>query len=100
MLVLAIWDPHLSKDILAFENTQKFALRACLKNWKADYDLLNQAHLLRLSSRRKILKLIACSSAFSEERLFIMIPRLLGGHLPIPTDSRTLYNYPLYTCQN
>ena len=38
------------KDILAFE---KFALRVCLKNWRADYHLLlNQAHLPRLSRRR------------------------------------------------
>ena len=47
----AIWDPHLSKNILAIEGTQKFALRVCLKNWRADYDLLlNLAHLPRLSS--------------------------------------------------
>ena len=32
--------------ILALENTQKFALRVCLKDWRADYDLLlDQAHL-------------------------------------------------------
>ena len=46
----AIWDLYLFKDILAFE---KFALRVCLKNWRADYHLLlNQAHLPRLSRRR------------------------------------------------
>ena len=83
-----IWDPHLSKDILALENTQKFALRVCLKNWRADYDLLlDQAHLPRLSSRRKFL------------RLSIMTPRLLGGLHPILTDSKTLCNSLFYMAE-
>ena len=38
MHACAIWDPHLTKNILAIEGTQKFALRVCLKNWRANYD--------------------------------------------------------------
>ena len=92
-----IWDAHLSKDILALENTQKFALRVCLKNWRADYDLLlDQAHLPRLSSRRKFLKLCLLYTIFSQGRLSIMTPRLLGGLHPILTDSKTLCNSLLY----
>ena len=64
-------------------------------NWRADYDLLlNLAQLPRLSLRRKFLKLRLLFNIF---RLLIMIlPHLLGGYHPILTDSRTLYNSPLY----
>ena len=82
--VCAIWDPHLSKDILAFGNTQKFALRVCLKIGEL--------------TRRKFLN-YACSSTSSQGRLHIMIPHLLGSHHPTLTDSRTLYNSSS-TCQS
>ena len=66
-----IWDPHLSKNILAIEGTQKFAMRVCLKNWRADYDLLlNLAHLPRLSSRRKFLKLCLLFNIFTRKVAF------------------------------
>ena len=62
----AIWDLHLSNNILAIEGTQKFAMRVCLKNWRADYDLLlNLAQLPRLSSRRKFLKLCLLFNIFT-----------------------------------
>ena len=38
----------------------------------------------------------ASSSISSQGRLLIMIPHLIGGYHPILTDSRTLYNSPLY----
>ena len=62
----AVWDPHLSKNILAIEGTHKFALRVCLKNWRANYDLLlNLAQLPQLSSRRKFLKLCLLFNLFT-----------------------------------
>ena len=82
----AIWDPHLSKDILALENTQKFALRVC--NWRADYDLLlNQAHLPWLSSRREVLK---------QYPLFRTFTRKVAYHDSPLQNSATLHS----TCQN
>ena len=70
-ICLYYWDPHLSKNILAIEGTQKFALRVCLKNWRADYDLLlNLAHLPRLSSRRKFLKLCLLFNIFTGKVAF------------------------------
>ena len=66
-----IWDPHLSMNILAIEGTQKFAMRVCLKNWRADYDLLlNLAHLPRLSSRREFLKLCLLFNIFTGKVAF------------------------------
>ena len=62
----AIWDPQLSNNFLAIEGTQNFALRVCLKNWSADYDLLlNLAQLPRLSSRREIFKLCLLFNIFT-----------------------------------
>ena len=91
-----IWDPHLSKDILALENTQKFALRVCLKNWRADYDLLlDQAHLPRLSSRRKFLKLCLLYNIFTGKVIYHDSP-LVRWSSPILTDSKTLCNSLLY----
>ena len=62
----AVWDPHLSNYILAVENTQKFALRVCLKEWRASYDsLLSRCGISRLSTRRNFLKLCWLFNIFS-----------------------------------
>ena len=62
----AVWDSHLSKDILAVENTQRFALRICLKNWRASYDsLLSRCGIPCLSTRRNFLKLCWLFNIFS-----------------------------------
>ena len=85
----AIWDPHLSKDILALENTQKFALRVC--NWRADYDLLlNQAHLPWLSSRREVLKQYPLFRTFTRKVAYHDSPLVRQSSPYPPTNSRTL----------
>ena len=35
-----VWDLHQQGLITALENIQKFALRACTRNWKSDYSTL------------------------------------------------------------
>ena len=92
-----IWDPHLSKDILALENTQKFALRVFLKDWRADYDLLlNQAHLPRLSSRRKFLKLCLLYKIFTGKVIYHDFP-LVRWSSPYPNRlQNSLQLSPLY----
>ena len=84
-----------------FENMQKFALRDCLKNWRANYDLLlNQAHLPRLSSRRKFLKLCLLFNIFTGKVAYHDSP-LVRRSSPYPNRlQNSLYNSPLYTCQN
>ena len=84
-----------------FENMQKFALRDCLKNWRADYDLLlNQAYLPRLSSRRKFLKLCLLFNIFTGKVAYHDSP-LVRRSSPYPNRlQNSLYNSPLYTCQN
>ena len=53
-----VWDPHLLKDVNKLENTQKFALKVCQKNWSASYeDLLYSANIPTLSDQRKTAKL-------------------------------------------
>ena len=53
-----MWDPYHYKDIQMLENTQKFALRICFKDWSSQYDdLLERANLSTLASRRKQAKL-------------------------------------------
>ena len=50
--------PYHCKDIRMLENTQKFALRVCFKDWSSQYDdLLERANLSTLASRRKQAKL-------------------------------------------
>ena len=64
--VCTVWDTHLSKDILAVENTQRFALRFCLKDWRASYDsLLSRCGILRLSTTSNFLKLCWLFNIFS-----------------------------------
>ena len=47
-----IWDPYLIKDIHAVESVQKFALRACSKQWAALYQsLLSSFNLPELAAR-------------------------------------------------
>ena len=92
-----IWDPHLSKDILAIENAQKFALRVCLKDWRADYDLLlNQAHLPQLSSRKKLLKLSLLYKIFTGKVIYHDSP-LVRWSSPYPNRlQNSLQLSPLY----
>ena len=53
-----MWDPYHCKDIQMLENTQKFALKTCFKDWYSQYaDLLEHASLPSLASRRKQAKL-------------------------------------------
>ena len=53
-----VWDPHQIKNISALESVQKFALRACSKQWDAPYELLLlDSNLPSLADRRKYLKL-------------------------------------------
>ena len=52
------WDPHLVKDTQSLEQTQKFALRTCFKDWSCSYEeLLARANLPTLAERRKRAKL-------------------------------------------
>ena len=54
-----LWDPYQLKDINKLENVQSFALKLCTKQWSSDYhSLLYQLSLPKLSSRRKISKLL------------------------------------------
>lgn len=53
-----VWDPHLKKDIEALESVQKFAVRACTRQWAAPYSsLLTLTGLPTLEERRKCMKL-------------------------------------------
>ena len=53
-----MWDPHHCQDIQMLENTQKFALRTCCKDWSSQYtDLLGHTRLPSLASRHKQAKL-------------------------------------------
>ena len=54
----AVWDPHLSKDILELESVQRFACRVCTKSWDVPYcDMVSTLNLPPLSERRKLLKM-------------------------------------------
>ena len=54
----AVWDPHLSKDILELESVQCFACRVCTKSWDVPYcDMLSTLNLPPLTERRKLLKM-------------------------------------------
>ena len=53
-----MWDLYHCKDIQMLENTQKFALRTCFKDWSSQYaDLLEHASLPSLVSHHKQAKL-------------------------------------------
>ncbi len=53
-----MWDPHHCKNTQVLENTQKFALRTCFKDWSSQYtDLLEYASLPSLASCHKQAKL-------------------------------------------
>ena len=53
-----MWDPHYCKNTQVIENTQKFALRTCFKDWSSQYaDLLEYASLPSLASCHKQAKL-------------------------------------------
>ena len=53
-----VWDPHQQGQITSLENVQKFALRACTRDWKAGYDtLLEKCKIPTLAQRRQFMKL-------------------------------------------
>ena len=53
-----VWDPYLAKDIQSLEQTQKFALRMCFRDWSCPYqELLVQAETPSLAERRERAKL-------------------------------------------
>ena len=53
-----VWAPHMSKDIVAIENVQKFACKMATHNWNTSYqDLLSVTELPTLERRRLDLKL-------------------------------------------
>ena len=55
----SLWDPYQLKDIKKLEDVQSFALKLCTKQWFSNYQfLLYQLSLPKLSSRRKISKLL------------------------------------------
>ena len=75
-----VWDPYLVKDIVAVKNVQKFALRACSKQWNSSYDvLLNALTVPTLSSRRKTQKLCTLFS--------ILTGKLSSPHCPTPRNT-------------
>ncbi len=43
--LLAVWSPHLAKDIKLLEDTQKFALKVCTKKWDENYKTLLANHV-------------------------------------------------------
>ena len=66
----AVWDPHLSKDILELESVQRFACRVCTKSWDILYcDMLSTLNIHPLSERRKLLK---------------MSPKIVHGFIDFP----------------
>ena len=53
-----VWDPHKLKDVKSLEDTQKFALRMCLKEWSCDYqEVLELSSFSTLQNRRCYQKL-------------------------------------------
>ena len=53
-----VWDPHKLKDVKSLEDTQKFALRMCLKEWSCDYqEVLELSSFPTLQNRRCYQKL-------------------------------------------
>ena len=80
-----VWAPHLSKDIQALENTQKFALRVCLKDFRANYDLLlSRSGFPLLSARRELLKLCMLFNILSGRAVFPGLP-VSRRTLPYPS---------------
>jgi hypothetical protein len=50
------WDPHQQGLTTALENVQKFALRACTRDWKADDNtLLERCRVPTLAQRRRFM---------------------------------------------
>ena len=90
----AVWDPHLSKDILELESVQRFACRVCTKSWDILYcDMLSTLNIHPLSERRKLLK---------------MSPKIVHGFIDFPnapllykpcTNYFTRYTHPLTLLQ-
>ena len=53
-----VWDPHLAKETQSLEQTQKFALRMCFRDWSCPYqELLVRAEIPSLAERRTRAKL-------------------------------------------
>ena len=53
-----VWDPQQQGLKTSLENIQKFALRACTRDWKADYiTLLERCKVPTLAQRRQFMKL-------------------------------------------
>ena len=53
-----VWDPQQQGLKTSLENIQKFALRACTRDWKADYiTLLDRCKVPTLAQRRQFMKL-------------------------------------------
>ena len=74
-----VWDPHLRKDIDALESVQKFALRACTKQWAAPYQaLLTSSNLPELVARRCQMKLCTMHKLIHGHADF---PNLYPSHL-------------------
>ena len=96
----AVLDPHLSKDILAVENTQRFALRVCHKDWRASYEsLLSRCGIPHLSTRRNFLKLCWLFNIFSGRIVLPCSPSSRRYSL-YPNRHQTLYPAHHPTCQN
>ena len=76
-----VWDPHLSKDVEALENTQKFALRIAARQYHERYEtLLDTFQLPSLANRRQFLSLCTFFSIVND---CVYFPPLDGTLRPL-----------------
>ena len=89
-----VWDPHQQGLITALENVQKFALRACTRNWKSDYNtLLERCKVPTLAQRRQFMKL--CFMYQVVNQLLVFPPEFIERR----TLSRSLRNSSVFNLQ-
>ena len=89
-----VWDPHQQGLITALENVQKFALRACTRNWKSDYNtLLERCKVPTLAQRRQFMKL--CFMYQVVNQLVVFPPEFIERR----TLSRSLRNSSVFNLQ-
>ncbi len=90
----AVWSPHMTKDIKAIEDVQKFALKVCTKRWRTIYEtLLHDSNLNPMAKRRVLERLTFClkSSQANYCTLTLLTPQWTTP-APIHPDTQTPNN--------
>lgn len=83
-----MWSPELIKDINKLENVQKFALRACIKQWNLPYeDLIEKCQVPELSIWRNHLSLS-------------LLHKVISGECFLPNDSLSPITITYFSCSH